>query len=157
MRAVQALEAVAEVGAERAERADALGVVDPEPARHRCLHRPRREVAHGAVLVDRDAVDQVDSVGERLEQPGNLLGRVLEVVVHRDDGGEPRRTHAGEDRIVLAVVSGQPKPPNRRVLVRDGANDVPGVVGTSVDHEQNFVRGRVLLQHRRQALDEGGK
>src|SRR5262249_19999583 len=87
------------------------------------LGRPRRRVTPEPVpLALGRAVDDVVSGGKRLEQRGNFLGGILQVVVDRDDdvvaggpdGAQERGWLPGGAREVDAPQAG----PSRRVVVQ---------------------------------------
>lgn len=68
-----------------------------------CDHRA--DVAQHAVLRVHGGADDFEVVDERGEQVADFFGRILQVVVHRDDGIEPCRANPAEQCVVLSVIS----------------------------------------------------
>jgi hypothetical protein len=62
-------------------------------------------VAPEAVLLAlRRTVHGVVAFAQLVQQPRHLLGRMLEIVVHRDGDVVAGQAHAAKERVVLAVV-----------------------------------------------------
>ena len=99
-RAEHRLHRVAPVGVERAAE---VGDVDAREAAQHAVDEPRRQrsaprvVARGATAA-RDVVSRLD----RLDQARDVLGRVLQVAVHRHDD---RAARAGEPRVHRRVLA----------------------------------------------------
>ncbi|GHH64168.1 hypothetical protein GCM10017673_06360 [Streptosporangium violaceochromogenes] len=103
------------------------------------------------LLVVRDAVHQVQAVAlQGGQQQGDLLGRVLEVVVHRDDHLEPRLPDAGDQGVVLAVVARQVDRADALDAAGQLQGRLPGVVRAPVHHEDHLVGDRQAAKDVRQ-------
>ena len=104
------------------------------------------------MLVARRAVDDVVAAVELGEQLRDLLRRVLEVVVDRDDDRAVRRADPGEERVVLSVVPHQVDPADARVRRGELLDPLPARVVAAVVDEHDLVVGAV--EHRGDPLDE---
>jgi hypothetical protein len=133
-------ERLAQVGTEGAEAADLARKVAPDRRAH---HEPgdrRRDVAEEPVLaLERLAVDDVDVLRQRVEQARDLLGRVLEVVVERDDDGKPCGADAGKGGVVLPVVAGELEATHAVVGLGERPDPRPAAVGAAVVDEEQLV------------------
>src|SRR4029079_8700882 len=112
---------------------------------HRFLQRelgePRREVSKEPVLLgQRGPVHDVRACIETGEERGDLLRRVLQVIVKRDRAIEPGGTDPTEDRVVLAVVAAELHTSDSRVVPREVADRRPRAVRTCVLDEDDLVR-----------------
>ena len=58
----------------------------------------------------RAPVDHVEPLGERGEQLRDLLRRMLQIVVHRDEDLAARRADSGQKGVVLTVVAHEMEP-----------------------------------------------
>ena len=56
-------------------------------------------------FLSRCPVYHVVPFGQFLQKSWNLLGRMLEIVVHRDDDFVPSGPNAAQERVVLTVVA----------------------------------------------------
>ena len=104
------------------------------------------------MTVHAPAPHDVDAVGERLQQARDLLRRVLQVGVERDDHVAPRALHAREHGGVLAVVAVEPDHTDGRILMMQRAQDVRRSVAAPVVDEDHLVRLRDPLQREREAM-----
>ena len=86
----------------------------------------------------RAAVDDVVALVELREQPRNLLGRVLEIVVDGDDRSPTRGTDSGKERVVLAVVPCEIETPHPPICPGCLHDPVPTPVGAAVVHENEL-------------------
>jgi len=77
-----------------------------------------------------------------VQQPRDLLGRMLEVVIHRDRGVVAGQAHSAQDRVVLPVVAQQVDPADPWLLGRQLFDDRPGGVLAAVVHQDGFVGWR---------------
>jgi hypothetical protein len=98
------------------------------------------------------AIHHVGAAIELREKARDVLGRVLQVVVDRDDRVSAGGADTGEQRVVLAVVAQEIEAPEIRVPGGQLGDLRPGVVGAAVVDEDDFRRGRG--QGAREALDE---
>jgi len=72
------------------------------------------------------------------EELRDFFGRMLQVVVDRDDSRAPSRPNPGQHRIVLTVVAHEIERMNRAVVASEFPYDVPGAVRASVVDEQDL-------------------
>src|SRR4029079_780831 len=112
---------------------------------HRFLQRelgePRREVSKEPVLLgQRGPVHDVSACIETGEEGGDLLRRVLQIIVERDRAIEPGSTDPTEDRVVLAVVAAELHTSDSLVVPREVADHRPRAVRTGVLDEDDLVR-----------------
>ena len=84
----------------------------------------------------------------------NLVRGVLQVRVHRDDdvplGGREALIEGGG----LAVIAAEGNAVDGGILLRQGKDGVPGTVGGTVVHHEDFVGETVFLHH---PVDPGGE
>ena len=103
-------------------------------------------MARGATAA-RDVVPRLD----RLDEPRNVLGRVLQIAVHRHDDPAAR---AGEPRVhgrMLADVALEPHGADVRVAVVDPLERRERPVGRAVVDVEHLVRPAERRERRRQA------
>ena len=111
-----------------------------EPAQHPVdqsrRERPAPRVVPGGAAPARDVVAGLD----RLDEPGDVLGEVLQVAVHRHDdlASGPRET--GVHRRVLAGVPLEPDRPDVRVVGVEALEDREGPVRRPVVDVEHLVR-----------------
>ena len=91
------------------------------------------------------AGNSVDHVGPAFfdgrEQFGDLLGRVLEIVVQRNDVPAARALKSAHQRVVLAKIPHQRHGANLLgKITRQPGDLVPRTIGTAVVHQNDFVR-----------------
>jgi len=140
--------ALAHLGAERPEGAHHGGRLGTDGGLQRRLGDHGRQVPPQAVpLLQGRAVDHVEPFPELVHEPGYLLRRVLQVVVHGDDHAEPGHPDAGQQGIVLAIVPHQVDPPDPRVHFHQGTDDLPARIPAAVVHKDEFVPVAGPLQH----------
>ncbi len=84
----------------------------------------------------------------------DLLRRVLEVVVHRDDRVELGRPYARENGVVLTVVAGQVDRLDLLMLMGQPSGNVPGVVRAAVDDQDHLVLVRSGVTRREKPIHE---
>ncbi len=99
------------------------------------------------LLLQGGAVDHVVSFTELGDEPGYLLRRMLQVIVHGDDDAEPGHPDAGEKGIVLAIVPHEVDAPDPRVPLHQTCDDLPARIPAAVVHEDEFVPAAGPLQH----------
>ena len=96
---------VDDVAAVGAQHAALVGHLDAGDALAQAVHRPRRDAPPPRVLARAaHAADVVVARVHRGEQLADLLRRILQVGVERDDALAAAVLEAGDDRHVLAVV-----------------------------------------------------
>jgi hypothetical protein len=100
------------------------------------------------------AVDDVDVVAERLEQTGDLLRRMLQVVVHRDHDLAGRGADAAKQRRVLAVVPHEVDAADPGPLAGELADHFPAPVAAAVVDEQELDPRAARASERFDAVDE---
>jgi len=139
----------------------AVEVVKPD-SRHGA-GRPVEKLA-GPAFADRivalllPARNQIVSLFEdHPAQFGNLVGRILQVGVHRDDDLPFRSRKTAVQGRGFAVVTGEPDAPHRRILLFEGFDDAPRIVGRTVVHQDNFVGIAVLRRHAVDPCDQFGQ
>ncbi len=90
----------------------------------------------------RIAVDRVKAFIHLRQKFGNLLRRILEVIIHCDDHIHPRLPDPAQKRIMLAVVPHKAERPNpcvlSRKLLHHGRTCITTVI---VDQDQLVIRG----------------
>ena len=107
-----------------------------------------RERVVAFLFVARDEV--VALFHDHSSQFGNLVGRVLQVGIHRDDDIALRDFEAAIQRRTLAVVAAKLDGSHDVCLSTDFLNHLPGTVGRTVVDENHFEREAIGLHH---ALD----
>jgi hypothetical protein len=111
-------------------------------------------------LGERRAVDHVHRVAarrERIEQLGDLLGRVLQIVVHGDHDGAGGRPDAAQQGVVLTVVAHQVDAAHARLARRQLQDDLPARVAAAVVDQHDLGARRAAGQHRSQPGDQLGQ
>ena len=112
------------------------------------LGDPRREVSEEAVLPGlRRAVDRVVTLAELFEQLRDLLGGVLQVVVHRHDDVVACGADAAQQCIVLAEVAHQVDAADPVVPGGELLDHPPAAVAAPVVDEDELIGRSGLLEH----------
>ena len=88
---------------------------------------------------------------------GNLVGRVLQVGIHRDDDIALRLFEAAVERGTFAVVSAETDATHVWRLAVEFADDFPRAVGRAVVDENDFIRKAFGLHHFLDPLVEFGE
>src|SRR5262245_4294921 len=99
-----------------------------------------------------DTVDDVVSLAKSRDQLCDLLGRMLEVVVHRDGDLVLRRSNAAQERAVLAIVTQQVDAAQPRSLGGKPRDDVPATVAAAVVDEYDFEWNSAGRHYRAESL-----
>ena len=80
-------------------------------------------------------------------QFGNLVGRVLQVGVHRNHHAALRRAETAEQGGRLAIVAAELDAMHAGVLLCQSLDDLPRSIGAAVVHKNDFVGKAVRLHH----------
>ena len=91
-------------------------------------------------------VTEVTPLGDLRRELADVLGRVLQIVVHHHDHCAARRAQPGHDRVVLPGVDAQVDAANRRVGVAGLLDHLPGTVRAGVIHQDELVVPREALR-----------
>ena len=110
------------------------------------LHRP------GGLTLDPLAVDDVEPLPPLLHEVLDQLGRVLEISVEEHDGIPARDAHAARERALRAEVPGVVDDDDAFVATREVGQDLGGVVGARVVHEDDLVVDPDPLEDLREPL-----
>src|SRR5437016_11585809 len=86
----------------------------------------------------RRPVHYVVPFGQLLQQSRDLLGRMLEIVIHSDDDFVPSSPDATQERVVLAVIAHQADAPDPGIGLPELRNDPPTPISTAVVYEYEF-------------------
>ncbi len=133
-------EGITQSSPEHSERAHIPGHFGSHRFLQRELGEPRREVSKEPVLLgQRGPVHDVSACIETGEEGGDLLRRVLQIIVERDRAIEPGSTDPTEDRVVLAVVAAELHTSDSLVVPREVADHRPRAVRTAVLDEDDLV------------------
>ena len=108
-------------------------------------------------FVLRRAIDDIETLRQHRQQFGDLLGRMLQIVIHGDDHVILRGADAAQQRIVLAIVAHQVDGMNPGMAICQLADYVPASVRAAVVDQHQFVVGRNPVEHSLQALDQFGQ
>ena len=108
------------------------------------------------LFFQRVAVDKVGAALNRLDQKWNVLGPMLEVVVHRDDEVTTRLPDTGE-RVVLPEVAAQVDAAYLLILPCQLVDQSPRVVGAAVIDEHDLVATGRVAKDRGDTLNEFGE
>jgi hypothetical protein len=111
----------------------------------------RGEVAQQSVLLlDRRAIDDIVGFRQHGQEPGDLLRRVLEIVVERNDHLALRRADPAEEGVVLPEVADQVDGPQPGLGCCELTDALPARVGAAVVDQDDLGRevdlGQVLRQ-----------
>src|SRR5215203_5573213 len=120
------------------------------PVDHPARQRPAPRVVAGGAAPGGDVVARLD----RLDEPRNVLGLVLEVAVHRH---QDLALCAGEARVhrrVLAEVALEADPVDARVGGMKSLDRGPRAVGRAVVDDEDLPRPSDAVQHRGRACDQ---
>ena len=107
----------------------------------------------GVVALLLPARDEVVALlGDHLEEGRYLVGRVLEVGVHRDDDAALRLLETAVEGRALAVVAAKLDALDAGVLLAERLHHLPGLVGGTVVDNNYFVFRIVLVQQSREVF-----
>jgi hypothetical protein len=85
------------------------------------------------------SVYYIETLSESSEQSRDFLGRVLEVVVHCDDGRIPGFPNPTQKGIVLAVVAHEANATHPPITGNEVLYDFPASVSTAIINEDEFA------------------
>jgi hypothetical protein len=133
---------------------------DARETPHHAVDQPRGGLAEpGVVALLSPGVDQVVAGPEGLDQLGQLLRRVLQVGVERDDPVAQSRLEARHHRGVLPEIAREAHDAQRRAGVLLLAQQRERAVGAAVVHDDDLrdepLRGGQPVEHGEQPLEEG--
>src|SRR5437660_5861290 len=96
----------------------------------------------------RRPVHYVVPFGQLLQQSRDLLGRMLEIIVHGDDDLVPSSPDATQERVVLAVIAHQADAPDPGIGFPELRNDPPTRINAAVVYKYELEpRGSSLQRH----------
>ena len=153
--AVVVNECTSQLGAECTPCADHAGIVSAGGALQHEFGNDGSKITDDSVwFLFRRAVDYVESRVELDEQLGQLLRRMLQVVIHGDGRFKAGGADAGEDGIVLSIVPHHAKAAHPRVLDRESLDDRPTFITTTVVDEDQLMGQARRLEHRSEPGDK---
>lgn len=99
-------------------------------------------------LPARHTVNDVITLPHLFEQTGDLLRRMLQIIIHRDDRPEPRGTHPAEDGVVLAVVLHEAESADELMFASQTTDLGPAAIPAGIIDEDDLEGLVERLQHR---------
>jgi hypothetical protein len=118
----------------------------------------RSHVAQQAVaFLFRRTVDHVMAFAQHRQQLGNLLGRILQIVVNGDDEFAAGRADAAQQGVVLAVVAAHAQAAHTGVAGTQALDHAPGIVAAAILDEHDLEAQLLRLEHGLQALVQHGQ
>src|SRR6516164_7645239 len=148
-------ESLAQRRTEGAKATDALRHIDTHGPLECKLCGPRREVAPQTMTLPfRKTIDHIVALGELFQKPRYFLGRILKIVIHRDDRVESRVSNAAQLGILLSKVAGQMDPYHPIMLLAGTVNDLAAAIVACIIHQNNLVFAGNRWEQRSQALQK---
>jgi hypothetical protein len=101
-----------------------------------------------------NSIHDIVAIVKCYDQLRNLLRRVLEVIIHRNDNVIASSADTEKQRVVLAKVAHQAKPEDLRTALCEVLHDRPASINASVVNQDHLVLVPKGGQHMQDTVDE---